>query len=234
MSLLQMLKDASDELTLPRPSIVVASTDSQVRQLLRIAQVEGRSLAKRHTWQVLTSEHTFTTTATAVQVTASAIPSDFGWAIPETMWNRTLKRRVYGPIDNQEWQETQGTSITQVNPAFRIRNNTILITPTPTTGQSIYYEYVSTKWCQSSGGAAQAAWAADADTGRLDEYIMTLGIIWRFRAAKGLDFATGLAAYEREVADAIIRDGSRPRLRMDSATGIRAPRAPMTPDTLVF
>lgn len=234
MSLLTMIQGACDELTLPRPTVVVAATDEQVRQLLRIAQVEGRSLAKRHGWQALSTEQSFTTTATAVQVTASAIPSDLAWIVPETMWNRTLKRRVYGPIDKQEWQETQGTSITQVNPAFRIRGNTILITPTPTTGQSIFYEYISTKWCQSSGGTPAAAWAADTDTGRLDENIMSLGIIWRFRAAKGLPFAPELANYEREVADAIMRDGSRPRLSMDTASTVRAPRAPITPDTLIF
>ena len=74
----------------------------------------------------------------------------------------------------------------------------------------------------------------DADTGRLDEYIMTLGLVWRFRKAKKLDFADELAVYEREVADAIMRDGSRPRLSMNMVSGERVPRPPTTPDTLVF
>jgi hypothetical protein len=234
MSLLQMVKDAADELGLPRPTAVINATDPQVRQLLQLANVEGRSLAKRHNWQVLTSEHTFTTTATAVQLTASALPTDFGWIVPETIWNRSSKRRVYGPIDNQEWQQIKGNSINNVDPAFRIRGNTILITPNPTTGHSIYYEYISKNWCQSSGGTAQAAWAADTDTGRLNEYIMTLGLVWRFRKAKKLDFGDELAVYEREVADAIIRDGSRPRLSLNSMSNERVPRPPTTPDTLVF
>lgn len=234
MSLLTIVQGVCDELSLPRPSVVVTSTDQQVRQLLRLANVEGRSLAKRHGWQVLTTEHTFTTTATAVQVTASAIASDFGWIIPETMWNRTSKRRVYGPLDNQDWQQIKGNSINNVNPAFRIRNNTILMTPNPTTGHSIYYEYISKNWCQSSGGTAQSAWAADTDTGRLDEHLMTLGVVWRFKAAKKIQYAEELAAYEREVADAIMRDGSRPRISMNAISGERVPRAPTTPDTIVF
>jgi hypothetical protein len=234
MSLLQMVKDACDELSLPRPNVVANSTDPQVRQLFRLANVEGRNLAKRHNWQVLTSEHTFTTTATAVQLTASALPTDFNWIIPETMWNRSSRRRVYGPIDNQEWQGIKGSSVNSVDPAFRIKGNTILLTPNPTTGHSIYYEYVSKNWCQSSGGTAQAAWAADTDTGRLDEFLMTLGIVWRFRKAKKLNFADEFAVYEREVTDAIIRDGSRPRLSTNSMSDERSPRPPTTPDTLVF
>jgi hypothetical protein len=234
MSLLQMVKDACDELSLPRPTVVIAATDPQVRQLLQLANVEGRNLAKRHNWQVLTTEHTFTTTATAVQLTASALPTDFGWIIPETMWNRSSKRRVYGPIDNQEWQQVKGNSVNNVDPAFRIRNNTILLTPNPTTGHSIYYEYVSKNWCQSSGGTGQSRWAADTDTGKLDEFIMTLGLVWRFRKAKKLNFTDELAVYEREVTDAILRDGSRPRLSTNVVSGERVPRAPTTPETLVF
>ena len=234
MSLLQMVKDACDELNLARPSVVVNSTDNQVRHLLRLANNEGRSLAKRHGWQILTSEQTFTTTATATQATASALPTDLGWIIPETMWNRTSRRRIYGPVDNQEWQETQGSTVVSVNPSFRVRGGTILLSPAPTTGESVYYEYVSNKWCQSSGAVAQAAWAADSDTGRLDEKIMTLGIVWRFKAEKKLDYSTELSNYEREVADAIMRDGMRPRLSMSPVSGARVPRPPITPETLVF
>jgi hypothetical protein len=234
MSLLTLIQNVCDELTLPRPSVVAGGTDQQIRQLFQLANTEGRSLAKRHGWQVLTSEQTFTTTATTVQVTASAIPSDFAWILPETMWNRTSRRRVYGPIDNQEWQEIQGSSIQSINPAFRIRSNTIHITPAPTTGQTVAYEYVSKNWCQSSGGTAQSVWTADSDTGKLDENIMKLGIIWRFKAVKKMDYATELSNYEREVTDAIMRDGSRPRLSTNMVSGQRVPRAPLTPDTLEF
>ena len=232
MTILQMVKDACDELTLTRPSVVLASTDPQTLQLLRLAQNEGRSLSKRHDWQNITSEHTFSTVTEAAQT--SSIPADFSRLIPETMFNRTLARRIWGPVDPQEWQETQATVTTQVDPSFRIRGGSILITPTPTASQSVYYEYISTKWCQSSGGTAQTAWTADADTGKLDEYLMTLGIVWRFRAAKGLEFSTAMASYEREVADAIIRDGSRPRLHMGGGEVERIPHAPTTPETLVF
>lgn len=232
MSLLQIIKDACDELTLPRPAVVINDTNDQTRHLLRLAQNEGRSLAKRHAWQALTTEHSFVTVAADAQT--SSIPADFAWIIPDTMFNRTLRRKVWGPLDQASWQETKSSLITTVDPTFRIRGNSILITPEPAAGQSVYYEYISTKWCQSSGGVAQAAWAADSDTGRLDEYLMTLGVIWRFRAGKGLEFSAALAAYEREVADAIIRDGSRPRLSSSTVERNRVPQAPTTPDTLVF
>jgi len=229
-----MITNACDELSLPRPSIVVSSSDQQARQLLRLANDEGRSLAKRFGWSALTNEQTFTATATSVQVTASAIPTDFAWMVPDTFWNRTSRRQIFGPIDNTEWQQIQGSLVSSINPAFRIRGGTIHMTPTPTTGDTCAYEYISTKWCQSSGGTAQTAWAADSDTGKLDESLMTLGIVWRFLQAKGLDYQGQMSNYEREVTDAILRDGSRSRLSMDMRSGTRRPQAPIMPDTLVF
>jgi hypothetical protein len=71
-------------------------------QLLGLAQQEGKELARRHTWQRSSRKQTFTATATETQSTA--IPSDFDRFIDETMFNRTRKRHVYGPLNPQEWQ----------------------------------------------------------------------------------------------------------------------------------
>ena len=231
MTLLSICQDASIELSQPVPDVIVGETDAGSLLLLRCAQEEGRSLAGRHAWQALTSEHTFTTVATDAQT--SSIPSDFHRLIIESMFNRSTNRRVWGPIDPSEWQEYKASLVTRVDPAFRIRGDTILITPTPTAGQTVAYEYISTKWCQSSGGTAQAAWAADTDTAKLNEAAMTLGVVWRWRKAKGLDFSAAERDYERIVADLVMRDGSKPRLSCSPAAE-RHPVPPQVPDTLVF
>jgi hypothetical protein len=232
MTLLSIVQDASTDLSLPVPTTVIAETDPAVMLMLRCAQEEGRSLAGRHPWQALTSEQTFTTVAADAQT--SSIPSDFHRLIPETMFNRDQNRRVWGPLDAGEWQAYKATLVTRVDPAFRIRGDTILITPTPTAGETVAYEYVSNKWCQSSGGTAQSAWAADTDTAKLNEAAMTLGVVWRWRKAKGFDFAAAERDYERIVVDLIMRDGSRPRLYCGPVSRDRIPVAPQVPDTLVF
>jgi hypothetical protein len=231
VSLFTIITDACDQLSLPRPSAVIGSSDEQVRQLLRLANNEGRSLAARHDWQALTAEHSFTTVAADAQT--SSIPADFARIKPETMFNRTRTRKVEGPLDSKGWQEYKSSLVTPFNPIFRIRGNTILLSPVPTAGDSIYYEYVSNKWCQNlAGDTSYAAWNADTNTGKIDEYLMTLGIVWRFRASKKLGHAEELAAYEREVADAILRDGSRARLNMGQVTRGRVWNSATVPDEL--
>jgi hypothetical protein len=82
------------------------------------------------------------------------------------------------------------------------------IDPVPTdNGAALVFEYVSTAWCQSSGGATQTLWEADTDTGILDEYLMTLGVRWRMMRRLGFSYAEELDEYEREVSKAMAKDG---------------------------
>lgn len=233
MTLLSIVQEAAKDLSLSVPSTVYASTDPQVMLFVRCAQEGGKALATRAPWSILRSEHTFTTVAAASQGTSS-LATDLDWIIPETIWNRTRRRRVYGPIDAAEWQLIQATSQLTVDPAFTIRGTAMLITPTPSAGDTVAYEYISTNWCQSTLSVAQSAWAADDDTAKLDESLLTLDVIWRFRAAKGLDYLSALTAFERRLADKLMRDGVKPRVSLSDVTHDRIPTSPQVPDTLVF
>lgn len=234
MSLLTICQDACSDLSLPAVTSVVGNAVSHAPLLLRIAKEELNSLATRHNWQRLTKEHTFAATASTVQVTASAIPSDFDRMVNESIFNRTDKERIWGPLSPEEWQNIQANSITMVDPSYRIRQNTILITPAPTAADTIAYEYISLNKARSSGGTEQANWEADSDTTVFREDIVTLGVVWRYRKSKGYAHSSDLEEYERRVVEAIMRDGTRSRLSCDPPNMLRQPSPPVTPDTLVF
>lgn len=210
MSFLTLIQNSAKRLGLNNPASAYNSSDNQVVQLVALAQEEGIELMRRHPWQVLTKETTFTGTAAAAQT--GAIPSDFDRFVDETFFNRTKKRPVFGPISAQDWQFSQAVVATTLVESFRVRGDSILITPTPNGTDTYAYEYISNKWCQSSGGTAQTAWASDADTGILSEELMSLGVIWRFLRVKGLDYAEALRTYEIQVADKFLKDGGRRRL----------------------
>lgn len=232
MSLLTIVQDACREIPLNVPTVVVASSDATVLKLLRLANEDGKALAGRHPWQALTSEQTFTTVVTDAQT--NSIPSDFDRIIPETMYNRTRRREVAGPVDQGTWQRFKATLVVPVFAQFRIRGNTILMLPTQTAGDTIAYEYITNKWCQSSSSVAQTAWAADTDTSKLNEEAHTLGLIWRFKQSVGVDFLSDYEKAEHYISDLIIRDGSRQRLRSDVTSLERVPIPPQVPDTLTF
>lgn len=208
MTMLSIIQDVTDRIGIPRPTQVIGSTDNQVRQLLALLNEEGVALSKRGTWQALTNQWTFVTVATNVQ-DSSALPSDLRQIIPDSIYNRTLMRKVLGPITPQEWQALQAyPAYNRVYLAFRERQGEILITPAPPADQTIAYEYVSDNWVLSSAAVAKSAFTADDDVSFLEEELLKLGLRWRWKQAKGLNYAEDMNTYEREVQKAIAFDGS--------------------------
>lgn len=223
MSLLTLIQKAARRVGIPSPNVVATATDATVLQLLELAQQEGDELARYGDWRALRTEKTFTTVAAETQ-TDTPIPTDFAGFIDDTFWNRSARRKLYGPVDPQQWQAWKSQSTFPLRDTFTLRGTSWLMQPTPTAGQTIAYEYRSANWCQSSGGTAQSAWAADTDTGKLSERLMGLGIIWRFKQAHGLEWQTDHENYITEVDGELSRDKARKVIRMgDSVPSNRIP-----------
>lgn len=214
MSLLSLIADTCDLIGIARPTSVVSSTDQQVRQLLGLAKLEGDELAESANWQALVNEHTFVTTATAAQ-TNTPVPDDLRAFLPDTFFNRTTARQVVGPITPQQWQILQARPVQgRVYLTFRQREGSFLMSPTPTAGETIAYEYISSYWVKSSAGVAKAAYTSDDDQTYLDEKLIKLGLVWRWKAAKGLPYAEDMETYERAVQKAAGEDGGSASLSM--------------------
>jgi hypothetical protein len=223
MSLLTIVANACDRLSLTRPSAVVTSTDQLIRQLYGLANAEGAALAKRGDWQALVAEWTFITVAQAAQ-TNTPIPGDLRKFIPGSFFNRTTVRQLVGPVTPQQWQLYQARpAAAYVYLAFRERQGDFLITPVPPAGETIAYEYVSTNWAMSSAGQGKTSFTSDDDTAALDEELLTLGLQWRFKQAKGLDYGEDMATYERAVASALGEDGASSTLNIGGPVPVLPP-----------
>jgi hypothetical protein len=186
MSLLTIVQGAAASLSLPTITSVVGNSEANPTLFLILSKHEGRQLARRHDWQALVVEHTWTTTATVAQ--SLALPSDYDHLVPDAeIWNRS---GISGGVTG--W--------------WRIIGDILQVYPAPTAGLTFALDYVSKHYCESSGGTGQSDWAADSDVGRVPEHLVELGIVWRWLRAKGMDYAEELATYEREVEKASARD----------------------------
>ncbi|MGI9417172.1 MAG: hypothetical protein ACR2RA_04970 [Geminicoccaceae bacterium] len=191
---------------------MIGNTDTTVRQMLALLNREGKNLTKMRNqyngcWTILEREYTFTTTASEDEY---ALPDDFGDLLGDTVWDRDSFFEVRGPLAPAEWQAVKsGLAVTpSLRRRFRIKriadfsDNTrkFNIDPEPTaTGETLVFEYCSKEWTSNAAGSTFAAsFSADTDTGLLDEDLLEMGLIWRFKAAKRFDFAAELAEYEIE------------------------------------
>lgn len=229
-NLLAIVQDVADRLGLVRPNLVVGSSDHQTRQLLALANQEGREQARRYGWQALTFEQTFTTVAAETQT--SALPDDYDRFVTGTFYNRTTGRPVTGPMTAQEWADYKGRLASIVFDAFRLRGNDILIAPTPAAGETMAYEYVTKFWCGTASDTAptQSEWTADTDLPFLDDEAMRQGLVWRFQRSRGLDYTESFSQYEMHLAQLMGRDGGARTLFMGSSGGAHKPYPPLPPD----
>ncbi len=228
MTALSIVQRTAGLLNLDIPAAVFSSADQQVIQLRTLMNEEGQALAGggegfEHNWAILTTEKTFTTVATAVQT--SSVATDYGYLVNESMWNRSLRWPVQGPMSPQDWQNVQAVPTGSIRPNFRFIASsgalTIEMYPTPTAGQTVAYEYVSKNWAQTNGSVGLSAMTADTDTSLLEDRLISLGIRWRYLKAKGLDYSEDFRTYQIEVGKAIARDGGRQTM---SLSGRPAPR----------
>jgi len=214
-----MCQNVADFTGFERPVTVIDNTDPIARQLLALAQREGKQLMRTSDWAILKKEHTF---STSNGTAAYALPSDFDRLVLETSYNRSDNDILTGPISSAEYQlVNHGMATTGTTEKFRLKaaSNALKfeLDPTPSSTQTIGFEYVSNQFCQSSGGSGQAVWTADSDTGILDETTMEMGITWRFKSSHGLDFSEDYRQYQLEVRQAVARNGSAPILQLDDA-----------------
>lgn len=218
MSLLTNVQKHCRRVGINAPASVVGNSDSQIAQILELANEEGTELAARTKWSKMIRERTFTIALSASQGAMNGTvitDSDFDYIIPETFWNRTTSMPIVGPVTDTQWQTLQAFPVTGPYQQWRLLGKNLYIDPVPTVADTAAFEYMSTSWCESSGGTGQSAWAADTDVGLLDENLMILGLKWRWRQAKGLDYAEDFNTYERRVMDAMAREGGKPIKYLD-------------------
>lgn len=219
MSLLTLVQSATRRLGINTPSGVVLSSDNAALQLLELANEEGRDLGARTAWSALEVQTTFTTVATESQGDINTIAPNLKWIINNTIWNQTLRRPVYGPLSPQMWRQQKAQFLQGPWNQFRIIGTDLNFIPIPVAGQTCAFEYITKAFATDSTGTIErTSFANDADLCKLDEEIMTLGLIWRWRQVKGLDFEADYLKYDKKVMDAIARDGTKPTLSMNGGT----------------
>lgn len=190
------------------PSTIANNTDPTAVQLLALANRTGRTLANDFRWQVLLTTHSFTTVASTADY---ALPSDFGRFANLTFWDETNDTRMWGPVSTSEWQYLQSSGLggaAQFDKAFRIAGSRFYIYPTPSSTDTIAFQYYSKNWI-----SGKSAFSTDADAALIDEDLITLGLKWRYLQAKGDAFENEKMEYFERLESLQAADGARDAIR---------------------
>jgi hypothetical protein len=193
----------------------MASTDSQIIQLRALLQEVLEDLVVMD-WTVLMKESTFSTVAGEVQGSlASLAPFGFRSIVRDTIYNRTLRLPVYGPLAASKWQARKALPTTGPFYMYRIREGNVYFSPTPGAGNLCAFEYFSTFAVVPDGGLPTDTLTADTDTFLLDSKLLLAGLRWKWKCEKGLDYAEDFARFQGLVQSILGQDGTKPTLSLD-------------------
>ena len=204
-TLLAIVRRACALCSVPPPSAVMGATGGVGATMAALAQVEGEELASRHDWRQLRGEMVFTATGQSCQL--GRLPDDYDRMVSRTLWNRTRNQMIAGPVDGETWAQLStalGAPIAQ--PVYRIMSQDFNVLPAPAAGETLAFEYQSNAFVEAVNGTLQSEWLDDTDSSRLPTNLMVFGLVWRWKAAKGLDYAEDMSTYERAIETATIDD----------------------------
>lgn len=170
------------------------SNSQNEQQAWRLA---NRSLVMlmRYPWQKLIKQGTITLTS----ATAYDLPADYLELIHDTMYADTRTWGVEVDTTPETWALIGSSG--SGGPTYRTRfygDQMHVYSPNP--GDDITFEYHSKYPVKSNGGTDQAKFLSDTDQWQLDDDLLIMDLVWRFKAVKGMDWqldASQAATYQK-------------------------------------
>ena len=200
MTLSEMLDSVLLESGMATETAYCTSSKDEVLRLVNLANRSARRIATDWKWQKLRRVFTFSLTTS----TSYDLPTDFRELVADTTFSNNIVSPVDLPVHPTEWRELQ-TNGTGVGPTYKMRiiGGRIEVFD-PQDGETVSFEYHSDHPVLATDGTTtKARFTLDSDTFRLDDDLLMMSIIWRFKKLLGLpDWQIDLAeatAYAKTV-----------------------------------
>lgn len=188
---------------------VFVVTGTSIIQSSRVVSVDSGT-------QVTLDQPATASTATSLTFSRDTypIPPDWGSFINRTMWDRSRRWELLGPMSPQEDQWLR-SGIVATGPRRRFRKtgrgqDVFRIWPPPTDVDApsvLSYEYVSEYWATDAAtGTPKARFTADDDISIFADNLLVNGTKWLWMQVKGFDYAAYQQSWQRELDTEIGQD----------------------------
>lgn len=200
------------------PLYVYGNTDPAAIQYMRLLERVGDFCKQRGDWQILRRRITWTSVLGEDQGLISAITGieSPGFIVPDTFWDNTLRRPVYGPVSDKNWQTLKAFVPSSPLYQYRIEKGKILINGDMPAGHTLTFIYQTEAWIETaaSSGSYITAFAADANVPVFPDSVMELGLQAFWLRAKGKPYDQEMALFTAAVSDAGTKDKIKPNIDM--------------------
>lgn len=206
---------ATDELGLPRQTLVAGLIDQIGTQSLALLNSCGSELVKAHDWQFLEGQATINGDGTTTEFT---LPADFGRIVDQTQWSSNTNLPMEGPLNAQSWGWVQfGIVSAGVFFRYRILGNKFAVWPTPGASEVLRFYYIKKNWVLDQDAVTYKDITDDAlDTPLFDRNLLIKCLKVKLWNQQGFDTTSLAKEYYDELTIEKAQSGSAPVLSLSS------------------
>jgi len=122
-------------------------------------------------------------------------------------------------VSDQELVALKAQETDPPEPVWRLFGDQIEIWPALDNGEIVTTEYRSEFWILANDATTRKArWTADTDRALVPERLITLGLVWRWKQAKGFDYSESFRSYQFERQRAAGVDGGSPTIQISETS----------------
>ena len=194
MTILSAMQSAAVRLVGYRPQVFFTSSEQFEQEIADLINEVAKDICKYHDWQALTKVH---------NLSVDGVTEEFD--LPDD-YDRQLVVTDIQDLDNWVWGYEHATNLNdflyykargpQITPgAWILYDNKLNFYPAPATNAT--FPYVSENYAIGANGSFKNEFDRDDDTFiiRGGERLLTLGLIWRWRENKKLDYTGDQEAF---------------------------------------
>lgn len=202
MTVLSACQQAAVKLNQTVPASVFSSTDPFAAELALAANEAAEAILAGYEWQVLKTLATIPGDGVAE---AFNLPTDYGRMLKKgnlhsTAWQMA---RFTPARDEDDWLYTKDIGITGTPGKWIILSGQLQVFPAMAVGENARFYYISKNIISVTGSAAltKPAFTADSDGFFINEKLLRLGIVWRWRSNKRMEYAEDMTNFEIAMAE---------------------------------
>lgn len=204
MTILSAANSASIVLVSQELPALFSNSDTFALEMRELANEVAAEIAQKQDWRELTSYAEF---AGDGQQTVFPRPADFDRMLVSASVDDKLNWFWgYFPFQTvNDWMQWKNAHWGLFSPGgWILLRDGFTFQPAPSSIAT--FPYISNLIVRAEDGTLKKEFTRDDDTFLLSERLLKLGLIWRWKAQKGMEYAEDLANYEIELAQHQARD----------------------------
>lgn len=217
MAILPALQSAAIRLIGQKPATFFGASGTFEMEICDLANEVAQDVAKYQDWQALVRMATFTGNGI---LTGFDLPADYDRMLGSAQVQDPANWAwgYYRIHDYSSFLELIARGFSPMPGGWIISGGQIHFGPAPADGHSATFPYVTSYWARASAGD-KPAFTEDTDAFLLPERLLTLGLVWRWRENKKLDFTGDMEAFTKALDEYAAKDRGTRIIRSSARRG---------------